>query len=166
MRKATIRSVVKTFHTIKPRTPQDTLQECGVSLRYLSSGCFRDVYRVDDLPVVVKYPRGDDAADNIQHAGDEWHGMRRIVANRKRFTLLVDYMPHLYYFDAATGVTLMHEYKPLPPRHHLWSEIQKIDDCVSTTLHRSWDNHVANLGLDDKGHLVIVDLGCLGFTEW
>lgn len=166
----TEKQVVNQFRRKRPRTVDELLEQCGLSLRFVESGAFRKVYQVDNLPLVVKLPRlGGRLEHNArEHAQQEFRAYERIMRSKTKFTSLQPYMPEVLYFNVLGGVTLMRMYDEVPGDYKHRRQMNEINHKVLAVLgedvcHEAdlgedkWDNY----GLDRDGALKVIDLGLL-----
>lgn len=167
--KLTIPQVVGRFRYNKPKDIDEALHNCRVPIQYMFSGAFRDVYHIVGLPLIAKFPGGQNGniPDGVEHSTDEVRWVRRI--NRStQYALLREYMPTIYYFDKTNGVVLMHKYDELSwtkQNKKLCAELEQrmIKDLK---FHHDPDSGLDpdikpdNMGKDENGKIVIFDLGC------
>lgn len=167
----TIEQVVDTFKKERPTDVETVLQNCGVSLRHLGSGSYRDVYQVDNLPLVVKIPscwhglrstraRRKNIAESVEHSVREMDTLRRVVRSTRKYVLLQRFMPTIYHFNRRTGVMLMPKYGKIKT-----DEQRKI--CLAVTQYLNtlvgWRGDLSedNYGVTHDGNIVVLDVGYL-----
>ena len=158
----------------KPKTVEDLLIRCGLTLKFIGDGGFRVVFKISGTGLVVKVPMTEkDQAElghnyghtPIIHAKTEWK-YRKKVMREKKYEFFRPYMPTLHCLIPSTGVTLCDYYRPLP-----WSRT-KYDDEIDQIIANLagigvMDGDVGpdkrdNYGIDRDGKLRIIDLGCFG----
>ncbi len=158
----------------KPKTVEDLLIRCGLTLKFIGDGGFREVLKIMGTGLVVKVPMTEmDQAElghnyahtPIIHAKTEWK-YRKKVMREKKYEFFRPYMPTLHCLIPSTGVTLCDYYRPLP-----WSRT-KYDDEIDQIIGNLasigvLDGDVGpdkrdNYGIDRDGKLRIIDLGCFG----
>lgn len=101
------------------RTPAD-FAWAGVPLekKSLGDGAFREVFKVKDCPLVVKFPLSEcgyesddgiprDYSSGIRHSAIE---MKKIVRLR-RFKWMRRFLPEVYYYDRKHGIIVMRHYE-------------------------------------------------------
>lgn len=170
----TVRKVVNRLRMWEPRNESDALRVCELPLHFLGEGAFRTAYSIIGTPLILKIPQlldGSEAYDyegdeiNIGHAAVEYRTYRRILFSKDRaIKQLHPYMPDIYYFHEATGVTLMHRYELLRGKGAA-SKRREIQHLFSDTLGVcDADFHSENVGVDEHGKIKLLDLGCL--EEW
>lgn len=137
------------------------------SLSYIGDGSFRKVYRIDNLPLVIKFPIGDDDTLEvcIEHSQNEMDAVNRIKTD-KSLAKLKKYLPKIYYYDEPNGIILMHEYKGIKADTYKRKACVKAVDEIESVW-KSFDVY-KNLHVDPKTQKVtIIDLGVLGRkTNW
>lgn len=165
----TEQEIVGRFKRNRPASVDDLLERCKLTLKYLSCGAFRKVYKIDRLPLVVKLPTAPPAEDgesqtaNLMHARKEYNAWRKIMRS-PRFKALRPYMPEVLYFNRNTGTLLMREYKPVLPfrRRQRMNEINvKVKEVLNLAEVDLGGDKADNYGLDRNGTLKIIDLAFL-----
>jgi hypothetical protein len=151
----TIKKLVRLLRKNRPQTIKE-VRRLGIRARFFDEGCFRKVYRVRGLPLVLKIAD----TDAQYHTRAEIRVLRKILT-WTRFRLLRRYMPKVYYCDPRGAVLLMRRYKRLRWSKHR-SELFYMLECFTKDLFKfksSPDIHFGNGGLDSKGQIKILDLG-------
>ena len=84
-----VQTVLRAIIKNRPRTPEE-FRKAGIKLRYIDHGVFREVYKIQGCPLVVKFPLNEeqDFAGGVQHSVSE---VRRI----KRLFRIQELKPHL-----------------------------------------------------------------------
>lgn len=150
----TIRQIVR---ILKKFQPQDVWEarHAGLKLRYVAEGCSREVYRVHNTNVVLKFPKPDIDKGALRHAREEMAGFRSL-----RYSHLRKYLPKIYHFNELTGVIAVKKYKRgwayhAPDVEKLRSRLQEFFGLEEDNTDYSGDN----FGRDCYGNLKILDLG-------
>lgn len=154
-----IEQIVSRFRKWQPIDAHDAMMYCGVTLRYVGGGCFRDVFEIVGFPLVVKFPTdSSDIDDNVYHACVEVRNIRCVMRSKSKAHIR-QYMPKLYHFNRHTGVSLVHKYTPVKS----YDETQKADELISRAFNDDqWDSHKENFGIDSQGQIILLDLGVIG----
>jgi hypothetical protein len=102
-----VRTVLRAIIKSRPRTPEE-FRKAGIKLRYIDHGVFREVYKIQDCPLVVKFPLNEDQdfAGGVAHSISE---VRRI-ARLGKIKELKPHLPRIYYHDKKGGVLVMAYY--------------------------------------------------------
>ena len=102
-----VQTVLRAIIKNRPRTPEE-FRKTGIKLRYIDHGVFREVYKVQGCPLVVKFPLNEDQDfdDGVQHSMSE---VRRI-ARLSRIQELKPHLPRIFYHDKENGVLVMRYY--------------------------------------------------------
>lgn len=161
--------IATTMKAKQPYCAEDLLIGCGLSLKYIESGAFRDVYRINNTGLVVKVPRRDfDETyqhNPVVHSCIEYD-YRKKVMKQRRYEFFRPYMPAFHYLCRSTGVMLIDHYNPLPEwetkfdKHIL--DIRSRLNKLGVTDGDIGIDKKDNYGVDAFGHLRILDLGCFG----
>jgi len=106
----TTKELIRLCRHIQAEALIDALEAYGVKCEYIDHGLSREVYRVPDLPLVLKVEKGS----------DPWQSKNEVAAirliNRKsQFAQLRQYVPKIYYakVKARGGGVILAEYYPL-----------------------------------------------------
>jgi hypothetical protein len=172
---ARIEEIVKLLKIHKPKTVEAT-RKLGIKLRFIADGAYRNTYKIKDVPLVMKFPKGRSGRD---HSSAEIQTIRTIN-KKKMYKPLREFMPTMYYGDARNGIIMMEYYKPLVSIRggqkyiigrlmkkcmaQLWPEAKKD--------YTSMDIHSANIGVnEDNDNVVFIDLGYFlpigeGLADW
>src|ERR1039458_1934778 len=105
MKSQTIRAIVNRFKKHKPENLEHTLY-CVDTLRFIGEGSFRKVYQINDLPLVVKFPTGndgDDIEENIEHSENEMDAINEV---KEKHPHLKKYLPKIYYYKDRKSTRL------------------------------------------------------------
>jgi hypothetical protein len=168
-------NIALTLKKEKPKTVEDLLICCGLTLKFIGDGGFRVVFKIVGTGLVVKVPMTEkDQAElghnyahtPLVHANTEWK-YRKKVMREKKYEFFRPYMPALHCLIPSTGVTLTDYYRPLP-----WAYTKKYDAEIDQIIANLagigvMDGDVGpdkrdNYGIDRDGKLRIIDLGCFG----
>lgn len=158
----------------KPKTVEDLLIRCGLTLKFIGDGGFRVVFKISGTGLVVKVPMTEmDQAElghnyahtPIIHAKTEW-SYRKKVMREKKYEFFRPYMPALHCLVPSTGVLLADYYRPLPyARTKYDAEIDQIIGSLAAIGVNDGDvakDKKDNYGISSDGQLKIIDLGCFG----
>lgn len=162
-KKPSLRQVVNRIKRHDAGTLQDVLRVADVSATFVGDGCFRDVYKVREHPLVVKVPhrREMPMEKSVEHSRAEVRAIKESSSSIRR------YVPKIYYFNDETGLVVMQFYKcvwdltwPLSSRmvkriEEMEAEIESHYDLTSD----DWDSHEGNIGVGPNGHPVLIDFG-------
>lgn len=150
------------------------------TVRLNSEGCYRAIYKVKNLPIIIKFPLRGFGFTAYEHSATEWRVYTRLKESKdKRIKKLKRYLPTIYYFNEDTGMTVMREYKMLPPDPSYWETPKsnpqyKAKEKASITRSRLSDRlndlywgcgdieNDGNVAIDNNGQLKVIDLGCFG----
>lgn len=152
-----IKEVIKQFEETKPRDYKEAVK-MKLSLRFLGDGCYRNTYRIGKLPLVIKFPKH---CAGKNHSTAEYKAIKSIK-RFKKFEKLKQFMPIIYYFDAKTGIMIMHHYKSISQTVQyamglIMEELVEIIWPYSSGY--ECDVHGSNMGLDESNKPVLTDLG-------
>lgn len=178
-----VKEVVSRFRQKEPKTVEEALVLCQVPLTFIQEGAFRRAYQVGRLPLVVKIPyftkyqtsveaQQSRLEVGINHSAVEVRARKRVLRSKKRFAPLHKYMPMIYHHNPTTGVVLMHKYrmeKNSGRRYEKGCEIERevIKAMGSSQPDEGFDcDNPGNIGRDEKGKWVILDLGCFEESGW
>jgi len=144
----TIKKVVAFLRKYKPRKPEDI--DDKLPLVSLGGGCYREVFAVKGLRVVIKFPYNTQS--DTLHARDE---IRAIEKLRTAPRDIRKHAPKVYYHDWKTGVILMKRYRHTSaPGIRLAKKLTKFFDTSSGLMDYGWGNFAR-----DGKKLVAIDLG-------
>ena len=136
---------------------------CEVDLKYIGKGSYRQVYQIDNLPIVVKLPLGLDAdiKECISHSENEMDAINTV---KKKHKHLIKYLPKIYYYNLDTGIIVMHKYKQTSTysnRKTCKQAEKEITDAFKSDL-----DICKNFSVDgDK--VILIDWGVLGSkSDW
>ena len=106
----TTKELIRLCRRIQAEALIDALEAYGVKCEYIGHGLSREVYKVPDLPLVLK----------VENGSDPWQSKNELAAirliNRKsQFAQLRQYVPKIYYakVKAKGGGVILAEYYPL-----------------------------------------------------
>lgn len=159
--KSRVRAVTKLFEEKAPKTILD-VEALGLKVKEIGNGEYRTVYRIIGLPLVVKVPNNT-GREGRKHGTAEYRTIKRITRSTKKYVKLQRYMPKVYNFNAKTGVTLMHHYRPVSRtyRYAISGLLNSLVDLVwpYAAKGHECDIHGANVGMSDENKPVLLDLG-------
>ena len=160
-------AVVNLFRKYRPRTLWE-VQDMGFKLHKVGEGAFRYGYRIEELPLVGKFPKHPDSeySEDIEHSNEEAAVIKQIKKN-KEYKALHRFMPEVLYHSKKTGIILMPEYTRIK-----YNKIGNIIVSILTNLVIDLglfdhDVHHNNIGLkrsmkwSDYPEPVLIDVGIL-----
>ena len=156
-----VQTVLRAIVKNRPRTPEE-FRKAGIKLRYLGNGVFREVYKIQGCPLVVKFPLNEeqDFAGGVQHSASE---VRRI-ARLSHIQELKPHLPKIHYFDKENGVLVMRYYPKMERDRAIEllgaivkKLVSKIARVQMSDIHS--DNIRHQKDASAAGRLVFVDLG-------
>ena len=155
-----VQTVLRAIIKNRPRTPEE-FRAAGIKLRYIDHGVFREVYKIQGCPLVVKFPLNEeqDFDGGVQHSASE---VRRI-ARLSRIQELKPHLPRVHYFDKKNGVLVMSYYHRMTPERGvelLGKIVQKLVSKIARV--QMTDIHADNIRVQKGagvGRLVFVDCG-------
>jgi 5-methylthioribose kinase len=160
--------IIDRFFQNNPKN-EEGIKKLGLRLRDISdaNGAFRVVYKINGLDLVVKVPYFD---SGILHSKAEIKALSRI--NRlKKYKIIREYMPDVYYANTKTGIIVMRYYKPLKYTKIniaavsiLYSLVESVWLECASSLAGCTDISVNNCGIDAPNSysytIKVIDLGC------
>jgi 5-methylthioribose kinase len=151
-------NIVEMFDKHHPKTPKECKKR-GLKLQKIGSGLFRTVYRINDLDLVVKFPKKENKSSGLYHSLEEFRRFKQIQ-RLKKYKSIQRYLPKIHYFNKKSGVILMPFYRKLPAKEaEIASNIlSKFAEDVGHTS--GGDIHSENVMFSDfEDRYVLVDLG-------
>lgn len=155
--KLTISEVVKRMKRHKPKNAKACIALCKLNLVHVGSGCAREVYRVGNLPVVIKFSK--EMIDRRSQAWKEHCAYQKIMRSPS-LSKLRTLMPRIYYYSYKTGNAVVRYYQPAS-----CEATDKVHKCVHKALKNTkallyaGDLHQDNTGMTKCGRPKIIDLG-------
>lgn len=156
----TTSQIIRRLKRLKPKTLLDTLNNCYLPLQFLFSGSFRDVYHIVGTRLVVKIPNncfGEE--DSASHSQAEVKWVKRLRA--KKYAAFHKYLPRIYYANKH-GVILMRRYYEMENTKLTRKLCETLEEDLKENvkqLNYELDIRTDNMGRDEKGRPVILDLG-------
>ncbi len=154
-----VQTVLRAIIKNRPRTPEE-FRKAGIKLRYIDHGVFREVYKIQGCPLVVKFPLNEeqDFAGGVQHSISEVRRIKRLF----RIHELKPHLPKIHYFDKEGGVLVMSYYHRVTPERGvelLGKIVQKLVSKIARV--QMADIHADNIRVQKgaAGRLVFVDCG-------
>ncbi len=146
-----------------PKTASDLLLDCGLPLKLLSYGQYRNVLEVVGTPYVIKVPSpGRYHKVNVTHAIDEFTAWKD-MSKRRNYLPIKEYLPFFHYFDHNSGIAVMDLYEPVKKNDHRFdTDITTINEFIAKCGYEDADiahSKKDNYGVDSEGNLKILDLG-------
>ena len=153
--------IASRFKKYKPKTVAEAMQKCNVCAKFIGKGVFREVYRINHLPLVAKFPIRDSKAEiDVQHSQWEMQNIKWI-SRTKKFSSLWPHLPEFFHFDSRTGVSLMTEYEPLAPVLDRYTvEFAELEKKLELIDYGPLD--VDQVGIDETDTLICLDFGHIG----
>lgn len=139
----------------KPTTPQEVEHVLGTKLKFIGSGCFREVYLPKRcLKVVIKFPLQSDLMVGYIHACAE----ERRIKKLRRIKELKHHIPEVLYFDKKFGITVL-PYVPSPYSDELYAVYGLLSKLIRRIGKTNLRDIYGNVGMDNRGRIVILDVG-------
>jgi hypothetical protein len=162
MKKLTTYDIGYIMKKFKLKSIED-FDEFGLRLKYFSSGCSRKVYTIRGYPdLVVKIPEECPEPSAVRHAKNEIKAYQVIKRSTKKYKELQPHVPEIYAWN-SDGVILMKKYKFVNRGNAKSEALQKVAERLFP-YNGDTDTYVENLGRDEKGNLICIDMGC--FFNW
>lgn len=143
----------------RPTTPAE-FRAAGLKLTPLSHGVFREVHKVTNCDLVVKFPldNGDtDVDEGKEHTEAEIRRIRRL----NKFRYMRKHLPKIYWHDEDSGTLVMHYY-PKFTTHE--AEADAMGQMIQTLIRaatgvKCTDVHSENVHVGRVGDAVVIDFG-------
>jgi len=138
--------------------------------RWLGEGAFREAFDVriggKSLGLVIKFPlfEGGSNLESIEHARDEISAIDCIRAD-SHLLALRRYMPEVFYFDHANGVTVVQKHNPAHSSSRFDGFVDAFDAMLNDLIPEmryEFDSSVENFGVTKKREYILLDAGLLG----
>lgn len=156
----TVKQIISRCKRRKPATVEEALIRCYLPLQYLFAGSFRDVYHIVGSPLVIKIPNNEFGThDSLNHSRAEVKWVKRL--NGKKYAAFHRYLPRIYYANKK-GVIVMRRYAEMENTKASRELCRKLEDDLKNCMNKpdaELDLRTDNMGRDDKGRPVILDLG-------
>ena len=151
-----VQTVLRAIVKNRPSTPKE-FRKAGIKLRYLGNGVFREVYKIQGCPLVVKFPLNEeqDFAGGVAHSVSEVRRIKRLL----RIQELKPHLPKVRYHDKESGVLVMTYYHRMSDNRAvelLGKIVQKLVSKIARV--QMTDIHADNVR-SAAGRLVFTDLG-------
>lgn len=168
-----LNEIIRRLRQNQPTTVEELLVDCHLPISFAGYGAFRDAWEIYSTAYVIKLPIRDGGEwgqeSNIIHTTAEINAYNRIMKSI-RYRPLRQWMPIFHYTNKPTGLILTEYYKQIPDKKGKFDEeINQIEKLCKRWGFRG-DNDAdlcikkrENFGVDKKGKLRILDLGC--FTK-
>ena len=155
-----VRSVIRAIIKNRPTTPE-RFRKAGIQLRFINHGVFREVYKVQGCPLVVKFPLNEDEgfAEGRAHSISEVNRIKRL----SRIQELKPHLPRVHYHDRENGVLVMSYYHKMSNDRAvelLGKMVQKLVSKIARV--QMSDIHCDNIRCQkdaNVGRLIFTDLG-------
>lgn len=155
----------------KPFTPQDAMRKCGLTLRFIGAGSYREVYDIVGTNWVIKFPLTE---WDIKRYGPlvDWLRKHRIhshyelnayykIKTTSRMRGLRKYLPKMLWSDWKTGVIIVEKSYQLYGSDDDAVEAQLVHYEFAKHFKRLTDILPHNVGRNAKGQVKAIDLGLL-----
>jgi hypothetical protein len=120
------------------------------SFRFVGEGAFRNVYKVRNQPVVVKFSCGE---SSLSHTLQELKAFLRM----KKSSILRKHVPKIYYADKNTGLIVMRHYSKISRSFRDYGE----DLNLRRVFEEPDDLSYKNIAKDGRGTVIFLDAGCV-----
>ena len=157
--------VINLFNEHNPSTITE-IRRLGIKAIKIGGGVFRNIYKIEKLPLVIKIPRLE--AD-IPHSRAEYDAVQHCLNSRAlKASYIRPYMPQIPYFNEETGILLMEYVQPLnqtkTPKAVKNSIVGILEDFIENVWPMSFDPtdndiHSGNIGVNKYGQFKFIDLG-------
>jgi hypothetical protein len=154
-----IRTAIARIRKAKPTTPGEFAQ-AGVPLekKAIGAGTFREVVKVKDCELVVKFPlaeEDDDYSYGIRHSALEMKKLERLA----QFKWMHRFLPKVYYYDCGHGIIVMRFYEETGDEEFAVANRKFVHAllkrCTGVTISDYGECNVGLRGVD----LVLIDIG-------
>lgn len=166
VRKLTVHTVIERLKRYRPDCPEQLLMDCRLPLLLLNWGAYRNCWEVIGTGLVIKLVGQDQHVKKaLTHTRIEVNAHRKLVSDPD-FAQFRKYMPKIHYSDTKHGLVVMEKYKAVTKG---WARknrglMEKLEADLLEYFEQvdlSPGAKYRNFGLDKKGRLVVIDLGCL-----
>jgi hypothetical protein len=152
----------------RPHTPQDALRKCGLTLKFIKEGSYREVFEIVGTQWVIKFPltvwdtyKFGPEVDWLQrHREHSETEISAYLKNRRR-KKLKPFVPDLLWWHPGLGVIVMRKYRPVPSTEEYYNAMVSLTEALERYYDQHHDVHRENCGIDIMGNLKIVDMGLL-----
>lgn len=97
-----LEQIIASLRRHRPSNVEDLLNDCKLTLTFVSDGAYRNVYEISEAPCVVKVPKFPDS-DGCEHSTKEYLAWR-LITGSERFAHVSHLMPTIYYHNRKTGI--------------------------------------------------------------
>lgn len=147
---------------LKKHNPKvrDDCRKLGIRLTFVSAGAFRNVYKIQGIPYLLKFPYSK-SSTYIRHAKAEIKTLRRI-RDLVKYKDLRQFLPDTPYMNIRTGVIMVKKYQTQDIENG--TTIAYLLNLLSRRYSKdhgatSNDVHSANIGMDEDNDIKIIDFG-------
>lgn len=166
-----IKEALRVINEEKPKS-RKAFKDLGFELEFLDAGAFRDVYRIKDTQLVVKFPKPESqvclVGSGKAHSRIEYEWVIDLTHN-PRWKPIRKFMPKIYYYDPK-GIVVMKYYRPAECTPEVGVLAQALESLLMVIYDQNdvhndasdskcWDLGYSNLGVDSNGQYKIIDLG-------
>ena len=133
------RTAIRRIQKFKPTTPAE-FKKAGVPLgRLVGAGVFREVVRVKDCDLVVKFPLDDGGyRDGKIHTTVELRKLKKLA----QYPWMRKYLPKVYYHDPKSGVLVMKFYPEFGDED---DQIDGLGNLIRTLIRRTTGVDIADI---------------------
>lgn len=146
----TAQDAIGLFKLHHPKSLGDMI-DLGLSPVYLSRGCDRSVYKLDDLVVKI-----ENDSSYVAQTKNEIDAILRINKEEKLESLR-KHIPPLFYADPEIGVLVTKYYQHRFPMFGLDEELRRLQKALNDI--GVSDLHTNNFCVDDDNTVIAIDLG-------
>jgi hypothetical protein len=160
-----IKKAITLIEEHRPKTPAE-FEKIGLPLSFLGRGAFREVCKIDDCPLVVKFPLAEEG-ESLDYRRGKLHTTNEVKRIDKLWehTKLRKFLPKVYYHDRDSGVLVMHYYLEYDKNDKKGDiQFEDLGKVVKVLFSRltgvpMGDVHVGNFHKGRGNHGVFIDFG-------
>jgi hypothetical protein len=165
-----VASAVRLIKKHRPKSIED-FTKAGLILerKPVGVGIFREVVKVKDLPLVIKFPLSEGTHDpkkgkKLSYRAGKMHSTVEVrkIGELSKLRWMRRHLPTIYYHDKKSGVLVMHWYKEFDDDGDAFRALGRL----ATKIIQKWigvgvsDIHKDNVRMGrSKKEVIIVDLG-------
>jgi hypothetical protein len=160
-----IKTALSRIRKYRPTTPKD-FAWAGVPLedKALGTGAFREVVKVKDCDLVVKFPLNEPEFGKLyNYRWGKLHSTAEVkkIARLSKLPWMRKYLPKIYYHDHKSGVLVMRYYPPFTGKYSL---LGATGILIRDLFKRATGENMCDYGAEnvhDRGDMeaVIIDWG-------
>jgi hypothetical protein len=158
----TLKKIISRMKQYRPISADEFEQMIGARLDCIGEGCFREVFRIEGINAVIKFPmQAADGNWSTTHSRREIRRIKQIMCSKK-YRHVKRYVPRMHHYDYINGILIMQllylvgevPKESVKPIQHMLKDtfpcINNMPDAEST-----------NLGYDGRGQIKVLDWGCV-----